>query len=57
MAHSPGEMKDTVIRLCQVASDMENIQTRCLLTTSVYYCHTNLLSIEEMTRITGMVGR
>ena len=57
MAHLPGEMKDTVTRVGHVASEMAKIETRCLFTICLYYCHTNLLNIKEMTRITGMVGR
>lgn len=57
MAHSLGEIKDTVTRLGQVASDMAKFQTSCLLITSLYYCHTYVLNIKEMTRTAGMVVR
>jgi hypothetical protein len=49
--------KDTVTRFGQAASDMTKFPTRRLLATCLYYCHTNLLNIKEMTRIAGMVGR
>jgi hypothetical protein len=57
VAHLTGEMEDKVTGLGQVASDMEEIQSRYIPNTSLHYCYTNMLNMKEMTRITEMVCR